>query len=90
METGFETEVELAAVFLVGLVPGVGEGLAGFDVDPLGGVLWEGGEAAAFVDEDFEGFGVFVVAAGVVEQVAALLLTQVSHGLGDVVELLGQ
>ncbi|MFD7591284.1 hypothetical protein ACFV84_38275 [Kitasatospora sp. NPDC059811] len=36
--------------------PGIGEGLAGLDFHPGGGALWEGGEPAAFVDEDFEGF----------------------------------
>ncbi|MFF2542541.1 hypothetical protein ACFVUY_08250 [Kitasatospora sp. NPDC058063] len=52
-------------MFLIGLGPGIGEGLAGLGLDPGGGALWESGEAAAFVDQDFEGLGVLVAAAGV-------------------------
>ncbi|MEV4616060.1 hypothetical protein AB0K43_26220 [Kitasatospora sp. NPDC049258] len=79
----------MAAVFLVCSDPGIGEGLAGFDVDPSGRALREGSKAASFVDDDFEGFGVLVVPAGVVEQAAALILPQILHRLGYMVQLLG-
>ncbi|KJS63811.1 hypothetical protein VM95_00810 [Streptomyces rubellomurinus] len=54
VEASFEAEKELATPFLVGHGPGVGKGLAGLDLDPGGGALWQGSEAAALVNQGLE------------------------------------